>query len=66
MKYLLSLNYIKSFLEKLNSGNEEVASYNPHKDISKQRMENKNIVYDFQPIQEWKKVANKETWNEIE
>ena len=57
---------MESFQEELNLVNAEATSYEPHRVISKQRLEKNKVVYDFQPILEWEKEANNESWTEIE
>ena len=50
----------------LNLVKAEATSYEPHRVISKQRLEKNKVVYDFQPILEWEKESNNESWTEIE
>ena len=57
---------METFLKELNFVRAEATYYEPHKVISKQRLEKNKFVYDFQPILEWEKEANNESWTEIE
>ena len=57
---------MEAFQMELNLVKAEATSYEPHKVISKQRLEKNKVVYDFQPILEWEKAANNESWTEIE
>ena len=57
---------MESLLEHLNLENSQARGYDPHKVISKQRLENKNLSYDCTPKPEWEKIENKESWEEFE
>ena len=57
---------MESFLEQLNLENAQTWGYDPHKVISKKKLENKTSSYDYTPIPKWDKIENKEIWEEVE
>ena len=60
IKSLSVVQYMEGFLDKLNLEKAEPVAYDPHRVISKQRLENKNSTYEPTSRQYLEKIANKD------